>query len=167
MDSVFTYSLYGTALILLVVSFVKDKGKTLLSLKRAWKIFINVLPQFVTILLLIGLVLTVIRPETIQRIIGAESGFLGMLITSFLGSIVLVPVLIAFPIAADLLQNGAGITQIAVFISTLTMVEFKTLQVSMYLINASLNRFTVINYFQLAILAKLWRALFDRTDNPL
>ena len=129
MDSIFTSFLYGAALVLLVVSFVKNTDKTLLSLKMAWKMFINILPQFVTILLLIGLMLAVIRPETIQRIIGAESGFRGMMITSFLGSIVFVPVLIVFPIAADLLKNGAGAAQIAVFISTLTMVGFKTLPI--------------------------------------
>lgn len=89
--------------------------------------FINVLPQFVAILLLVGLLLAVLSPATIQRIIGAESGFAGMLITSLLGAITLVPALIAFPIAAELLKNGAGITQIAVFISTLTMVGFVTL----------------------------------------
>lgn len=127
MDSVFTYSLYGVASVLLVVSFIKDKKKTLLSLKRAWKMFIGVLPQFVAILLLVGLLLAVLRPETIQSIIGVESGFMGMLITSLLGAVTLVPVLIAFPVAAELLKNGAGITQIAVFISTLTMVGFVTL----------------------------------------
>jgi len=89
--------------------------------------FINVLPQFIAILLLVGLLLAVITPETIQSVVGAESGLLGMLITSLLGAITLVPVLIAFPIAAELLKSGAGITQIAVFISTLTMVGFITL----------------------------------------
>lgn len=127
MDSAFTYSLYGVAVVLLGISFVKDKKKTLLSLKRAWKMFINVLPQFIAILLLVGLLLTVVTPETIQRVIGAESGFMGMLITSLLGAVTLVPVLIAYPVAAELLNNGAGITQIAVFISTLTMVGFVTL----------------------------------------
>ena len=127
MDSVFTYSLYGVAAVLLGVSFVKDKKKTALSLKRAWLMFIRVLPQFMAILLLVGLLLTAVTPETIQRVIGAKSGFVGMLITSLLGAITLVPVLIAFPVAAELLKNGAGITQIAVFISTLTMVGFVTL----------------------------------------
>lgn len=127
MDAAFTYSLYGVAAVLLGVSFVKDKKKTALSLKRAWKMFANVLPQFIAILLLVGLLLAVVTPETIQRVIGAESGFAGMLITSLLGAIALVPVLVAFPVAAELLQNGAGITQIAVFISTLTMVGFVTL----------------------------------------
>jgi len=127
MDSIFTYSLYGVAAVLLGLSYVKDKKKTALSLKRAWTMFIHVLPQFIAILLLVGLLLAFVTPETIQRVIGAESGFLGMLIISLFGAIALVPVLIAFPVAAELIHNGAGITQIAVFISTLTMVGFVTL----------------------------------------
>jgi hypothetical protein len=51
MDAAFTYSLYGAVAVLLGISFVKDKKKTALSIKRAWKMFINVLPQFVAILL--------------------------------------------------------------------------------------------------------------------
>ncbi len=127
MDSVFTFSLYGVAAVLLGVSFAKDKNKTTLSLEKAWKMFINVLPQFVAILLLVGLLLAVVTPETIQRIIGAESGLAGMLIVSLLGAVTLVPVLVAFPVAAELLNNGAGVAQIAVFISALTMVGFVTL----------------------------------------
>lgn len=127
MNAAFTYSLYVVAAALLGLSFVKDKQKTALSLKKAWKMFINVLPQYVAILLLVGLLLAFVTSETIQRTIGTKSGFWGMLIASLLGAITLVPVLVAFPIAAELLKNGAGITQIAIFISTLTMVGFVTL----------------------------------------
>ncbi len=127
MDNIFTYALYGLAAVLLGISFVKDRKKTTLSLKRAWKMFIGVLPQFVAILLLVGLLLAVVTPETIQRVVGTESGFAGMLVASLLGAVALVPALIAFPIAAELLRGGAGIAQIAVFISTLTMVGFATL----------------------------------------
>jgi uncharacterized membrane protein YraQ (UPF0718 family) len=127
LDAVFTYSLYGVTVVLLGISLVKDRRKTALSIKRAWKMFIGMLPQFISILLLIGLLLAIVTPETIQYVIGAESGFLGMLLTSLLGAITLVPALIAFPVAAKLLDNGAGIIQIAVFISTLTMVGFVTL----------------------------------------
>lgn len=127
MDAAFTYSLYGVAILLLGVSFVKDRKKTVLSLKRAWKMFTNVLPQFTAILMLVGFLLAMVTPETIQRIIGAKSGLMGILIASLLGAVALVPVLIVFPVAAELLNNGAGIAQIAVFISTLTMVGFVTL----------------------------------------
>lgn len=127
MNAVFTYSLYGAAAVCLAVSFVKNRKKTALALQKAWKMFITVLPQFLSILLLVGLLLAAVTPETIRRVIGTESGFAGMLLTSLLGAVAPVPVLIAFPIAAELLRNGAGITQIAVFVSTLTTVGIVTL----------------------------------------
>ena len=74
MDSFLTYSLYGVAAVLLGISFAKDKKRTVLSLKRAWRIFANVLPQFAAILLLVGLLLAAVTPDTIQRAIGAENG---------------------------------------------------------------------------------------------
>lgn len=129
MNFIFTGSLYGVAAILLGVSFAKDRNKTAQSLKRAWSMFINVLPQFIAILLLAGLLLAIVTPAVIQAVIGMESGFAGILTASLLGSVTLVPALIAFPIAAELIGNGAGITQIAVFISTLTTVGIVTLPI--------------------------------------
>lgn len=127
MNTMFVFMIYIMEAILLAVSFKKDKKKSLLAIKRAKTMFITVLPQFIAIQLLVGLLLTLLPPHTIQSLIGTESGFNGMLISSIIGSISLVPVLIAFPIAAELLKNGAGIAQISVFISTLTMVGFVTL----------------------------------------
>lgn len=127
MDSLFTYILYGITVFLLVVSFIKNRRKTLTALKRAWKMFLSMLPQFLAILFLVGTLLAAIKPETIQKIIGAESGILGMLLSAVTGAIALIPVLIAFPVASQLLQNGAGIMQIAVFICTLTTVGIITI----------------------------------------
>ncbi len=127
MNEIFTYSFYGLAAVLLGLSFLKDKKKTFLSLKKAWTMFINVLPQFIAILLLVGLMLAVLSPETIRRILGDKTGFVGMLISSLVGAITMVPVMIAFPIVAQLLKSGAGMIQIAVFISTLTTVGMVTI----------------------------------------
>lgn len=60
MDAFFTCSLYGVTAVLLGVSFLKDKRKTVLSLKKAWKMFTHVLPQFISILFLVGLLLAVV-----------------------------------------------------------------------------------------------------------
>ena len=68
MNTVFTYSFYGLAALLLLFSFLKDKRKTLLSLKKAWKMFTGVLPQFVAILLFVGVALAVLSPETIRPV---------------------------------------------------------------------------------------------------
>ena len=127
MDTAFTYILYSASIGLLGLSFMKDKQKTTTSLKRAWLMFRNVLPQFVAILFFVGLLLTLLKPSAIMQIIGADSGFFGMLISALLGSVALVPAMIAFPIAAELQKSGAGLVQIAVFISTLTTVGFVTL----------------------------------------
>ncbi len=127
MDNVFTYFLYIITTILLILSFITNKKKTNLALKRALKMFLSVLPQFLAILFLVGLLLAAVSSEMIQSIIGTKSGIWGMVLASLVGSVTLIPVLIAFPIASKLLQNGAGLMQITVFISTLTTVGFVTM----------------------------------------
>ncbi len=127
MIELFTFSLYGLAAVLLGISFLKDQGKTLCSLKKAGKMFVHVLPQFLSILILTGFLLAVLSPETIRGLIGEYTGFVGMLLSSFIGAITLVPVMIAFPIVAQLLHSGAGIAQAAVFLSALTTVGIVTL----------------------------------------
>lgn len=81
------------------------------------------------ILLLVGLALAVFSPETIRRMIGRETGFTGMLLTSLIGAITLIPVMIAFPIVAELLKSDAELTQMAVFVSALTTVGTITIPV--------------------------------------
>jgi uncharacterized membrane protein YraQ (UPF0718 family) len=123
----FTIILYIVAAILLLLSFIKDRRKTKAALKKAWKAFENILPQFLAILLIIGMALSVLNAQTISNLIGKESGWLGVIALALLGAVTLVPAFIAFPLAASLLQNGAGYTQIAVFVSTLMMVGVVTM----------------------------------------
>lgn len=127
MSGIFTYYLYGVAGVLLFVSFLKNKNKTVIALKKSLKMFLNVLPQFIAILFLLGLLLAAMPSNVIKNTIGIDSGILGVVLSAVLGSITLIPVIIAFPIASELLQSGAGIVQIAVFISTLTTVGFITM----------------------------------------
>lgn len=123
----FTKILYGLALLLLGVSFIKDRGKTKLALQKAWRSFERILPSVLAILLLIGLILTVLDEQTISRLLGADSGFWGMVVAAAVGCITLIPGFVAFPLAASLLAAGAGYAQIAVFVSTLMMVGVATL----------------------------------------
>jgi len=122
-----TIILYVVTALLLGHSFWKDRKKTLMALKKGWKAFENILPQFLAILVFIGLMLATLSPETISSLLGSKSGWLGMFLASLIGSITLIPGFIAFPLASALLKNGAGFMQIAVFISTLMMVGIVTL----------------------------------------
>jgi uncharacterized membrane protein YraQ (UPF0718 family) len=114
---------------LLLLSFFKDKKRTLKALKKAWKAFENILPQFLGVIVLVGIMLSVFNAEVISKIIGSESGWLGIIISAIVGSITLMPGFVAFPTAAMLLENGAGYMQIAAFISTLMMVGIVTIPV--------------------------------------
>jgi hypothetical protein len=62
----FTYLLYGLAVVALAISFFKDRQKTKAALKKAWKAFENILPQLLTIFLIIGFALAIFSVETIQ-----------------------------------------------------------------------------------------------------
>jgi uncharacterized membrane protein YraQ (UPF0718 family) len=124
-----TYILYGVTIILLIISFIKDKKKTKMSLKKAWKAFENILPQFLVVILFVGVLLALLNSEVIGNIIGSNSGWLGVLFAAVVGSITLIPGFVAFPTAAMLLQNGAGYMQIGAFVSTLMMVGVVTMPV--------------------------------------
>jgi len=113
----------------LILSFIKDKKKTKMALKKAWKAFENILPEFLVVILLVGLLLAFLNPQTISKIIGSESGWFGVMLAAMIGSVTLIPGFVAFPTAAILLENGAGYMQIAAFVSTLMMVGVITLPV--------------------------------------
>jgi len=124
-----TIALYVIAFSALFASFVKSKEKTMQSLKKAWKAFENILPQFLSIIIIIGFMLTILTPEQISKLLGNESGWFGVIIAALIGSITLIPGFVAFPLAAALLKSGAGYMQIAAFISTLMMVGIVTFPV--------------------------------------
>jgi len=125
----YTYALYVTALVFLGLSFSKDRTKTRQVLRKTWKSFENILPQFLSVLMIIGIMLSVLNREVISQLIGQESGLAGMTLAAVIGSITLIPGFVAFPLAASLLEAGAGYGQIAMFVTTLMMVGVVTLPV--------------------------------------
>jgi len=124
-----TFIIYILVSCLLCLSFVKDKDKTHRALKKAWKSFENIMPQFLSILFIIGIMLAVLDPQTIYMLLGKDSGLRGMTIAAVIGSITLIPGFVAFPLAAAVLKAGAGYGQITMFITTLMMVGVVTLPV--------------------------------------
>lgn len=129
-----TVLLYGLTAILLSISFRRDRNKSKKALKKAWKSFENILPQLLGVILLVGIMMSFLDPDTISNLIGDSSGWVGIAMAGIVGSITLIPAFVAFPTAALLLENGAGLMQIAAFVSTLMMVGIMTfpLEVSFF-----------------------------------
>ena len=122
MNRVFTMFLYALAILLLIVSVYKDRDKTKRGIQKGIWMMLGVLPYFLT-----GTALIYLKPDTIRQILGAESGLRGMITAALAGTAALVPVLAVFPMVSELLRNGAGTAQMAIFISTLTTVGFITI----------------------------------------
>lgn len=131
LTGMFTKILYGAALLGLLISFAKDRSKTKIALKKAWRSFENILPSILAILLLIGFILTFLDAQVISKLLGADSGAFGMVIAAVVGCVTLIPGFVALPLAASILAAGAGYAQIAIFISTLMMVGIATLPLEM------------------------------------
>lgn len=131
MEQIFNYIfngfLYIVCIVFLIISFLKSREKTKKALIKAWKSFENILPLLLGVIFMVGILIAVLNTQVISKLIGSNSGFLGVAISSIVGAITLIPGFIAFPTAALLLENGAGYMQIAAFISSLMMVGIVTL----------------------------------------
>jgi len=106
----------------LIFSFIKDRKKTKQSLLGAAKSFIRILPIVFIIIIFVGLLLGFVSQTQISKIAGEHAGFWGVFLIAMH-----IPSLIAFPLAASILKNGASITAVAAFITTLTMIGTITL----------------------------------------
>jgi len=124
-----TIIFYSLAAVLLILSLIKSREKTKKALKKSWKAFENILPQFIGIMVLVGILMALLDTEAISALIGAKSGWLGVAIAAVVGGITLIPGFIAFPMAALLITGGAGYMQIGAFVSSLMMVGTITLPV--------------------------------------
>jgi uncharacterized membrane protein YraQ (UPF0718 family) len=106
----------------LIAAFFKDRAKTKQALKLAVRSFFKITPTVLIIVVLIGLLLSFVPSSKISAIIGEQSGFSGVLIIALFGSVLHIPSLISFPLAASVLKSGASVTAVAAFVTTLTMI---------------------------------------------
>jgi len=120
------YWLYAITGLALVFSLVASREKTLQALKISYRRFINILPAFLIMLVLVSIVLFVVPDVVISEYLGVENRFAGVLLASFLGSMTLMPGFIAYPLAGILLKKGVAYMVLSAFTTTLMMVGVLT-----------------------------------------
>jgi uncharacterized membrane protein YraQ (UPF0718 family) len=123
--------LYISCGIVLIFSWLKDPQKTRAALTKAWRAFENILPQFLGVLVLVGIILAYFDANSISKVLGHQSGWWGVAIAAIVGAITLIPPFVAFPTAALLLKGGAGFMQMGAFVSALMMVGVVTMPLEM------------------------------------
>ncbi|HBE03558.1 MAG: hypothetical protein A2096_04430 [Spirochaetes bacterium GWF1_41_5] len=129
-------------LLLIIISFIINREKTLSGLKKGLMMFVNMLGALLAVLALVSLVLYLIPSETIVKYLGQNSGTFGIFIAALAGSISMIPGFVAFPLAALLRDSGVSVKILAIFITTLMMVGILTLpvEIKFFGVRASLFR---------------------------
>lgn len=123
------YYLYFVTGLALLISFIIDKKKTLTAIKISYKKFINIIPAFLTMLILVSIVLFFVSDKMISDYLGNNNKFIGVTLASFFGSITLMPGFIAFPLCGILLKKGVSYMVLSAFTTTLMMVGVLTFPV--------------------------------------
>lgn len=148
--------LYLITIIAIVISLIKDRRKTVKALKKAFKSFENILPQFMTVIIFVSLAIGFLNKEQISKLLGEGSGFIGVLGAGIVGSITLIPGFVAFPAAAELLSNGAGVGPIAAFVSSLMMVGVVTMPLEISYFGKQISILRNILAFIFSLLASFY-----------
>jgi uncharacterized membrane protein YraQ (UPF0718 family) len=123
---IFTIAFWILAIILTIISLIKDKKKTFAAMKKSKGMMGNMLGEIVAIVFLIGLILTFIPPETIKSVLGSANTLVSTVVSALVGSITLIPAFVAFPLVGSLIDAGASIVPAVAFLTTLTMVGIVT-----------------------------------------
>ncbi len=117
--------LYIFTVLVLIVSFIRDKEKTKQGIKLGLKKFNKILPSYLILLIIISLVLLVSQ-GFIVTYLGQKNIVLGTLMGIIIGSITMMPGFIAYPLAGVLMKEGVPYIIIGGFVTSLMLVGVVT-----------------------------------------
>ncbi|MEA1875061.1 MAG: permease [Bacteroidota bacterium] len=100
--------------VILISIFPDRKG---LVINTSWDFFIEMILIFPAVLVLLGLFAVFVPNEIVKKYIGKTSGIKGIILALIFGALPTGPLYVAFSMAAALLNKGAKISNIIVFLS--------------------------------------------------
>jgi len=101
-----------------IILFLICPGKSLLALKRGIILLLRMLPIFLCVVLFSSFIAIFLSPKTIQKYMGKQSGLKGVIIAALLGTIIVGPLWVLFPLFGTLLKKGARISVVGAMIGT-------------------------------------------------
>lgn len=123
---VFTIAVWIGTAGFLIFSLIKDKGRTKKVFQKAFGLGKGLVVSIVSIVFLIGLVLTILPPQEIAVFAQEQDMLLSTVASAAFGTITLIPAFIAFPLVGTLVDAGVSIIPSVAFLTTLTMVGVVT-----------------------------------------
>jgi len=114
-----TIKKYRLVLILLVIYgiiYIFDNALFNSSTQKTYSSFIEMIMVLPPVFVLLGLLDVWVKRETMVKMMGKDSGSIGMLLAFFLGSAAAGPLYAAFPVALTLLRKGSSFKNVLILI---------------------------------------------------
>jgi len=135
------------------------------SISITWSNTLEMLSVLPPIFILLGLLDVWVQRETVIKLMGEKSGFIGVALAFFLGSAAAGPLYAAFPVTGVLLKKGSKFSNVLIFIGA-----WSTTKIPMLLFEASsmgwkfmITRF-IINIPGIALIAYVTEKLLSEKE---
>ncbi len=119
------------------------------------------------VFVLMGLLEVWVPKEKIKGLIGSKSGVKGILISFIMGTLPTGPLYLAFPLAGSLLQKGARVSNIIIFLGAWAAIKVPQLMFELQFLGLS---FTVLRFILtltvVIIIGKIMEKLIGPDDLP-
>ena len=105
------------AVILFLIGYYKGEGQHIIGMKSALRMTVQILPLLIFAFIVAGMVQVLVPQELLSKLVGAESGMRGILIGTVAGALAPGGPYVSLPVAAGLLQAGAGVGTMVAFLT--------------------------------------------------
>lgn len=154
------YYLYGGTVLAVLISFFANREKTVKAVKIAVRKFLNILPAFITMLIIVSIVLFIVSDRVISNYLGHDNQFYAMIFASFFGSATLMPGFISFPLCGILIKKGVAYMVLSALTTTLMMVGVLTYPIEKEYFGAKVTIIRNIIGFFIAIVIAVITGVF-------
>jgi len=140
------YRLFIILLVVYIALFFIDQELFNGSTQKTYSSFVEMIMVLPPVFILLGLLDVWVKRETMVKMMGKDSGIMGVLLAFFLGSAAAGPLYAAFPVALALLRKGSSFRNVLILIGAwsttkipLLLFEAASMGIAFTLIRFSLN----------------------------
>ncbi len=130
-----TAVMFAIAVLLLVVAYLQGEDLHIQGLKRAMRMFLQIIPLLIAAFIIAGMVQALIPREFIIKWLGKEAGLKGILFGTVAGGLTPGGPFVSFPIIASIYKSGAGIGTVVAYITAWSLVAVGRLPYEVSLIS--------------------------------
>ena len=150
------------AIALLVIGYSKGSGQHITGLKCAGLMALDVLPLLIFAFIIASMTQEMVPQESINKWIGAESGFRGIMIGTLAGGLTPGGPFVSLPVAVGLFKSGAGVGTMVAFLTSWSLIALSRIPLELGILGWKLAAIRLVCTFFFAPIAGVIAHFFFR-----